>query len=1713
MIRTEIKRNNLLPDKKLKMKRILLILFVLSGFFAKAQNFNNEWIDYSKTYYKFKVGATGLYRISQATLNTLGLGAVQAEHFQLWRNGEEVPLYTSAQTGALGASDYIEFWGKKNDGKPDKVLYRNPDFQLSDAYSLNTDTAAFFLTVNTTSPNLRLVPTINDVAGNSLPVEPYFIHTAGVNFKVKENAGFAAVISEYVYSSSYDQGEGWTTGDIGKTTTTEFTLGTFPNLFVYTGIDGPQPRFRINAAGNAINPRMFQCKINGTIIDSTVMDYFDYAKADVPVDTSLLTSSSTTVTLRNNSPVSSDRMVVSMFAIDYPRKFYFDNSINFAFKLPASASGNYLEINDFNFQGVTPVLYDLTNGQRYVADMGIQPTLRFKLLPSSVERELVLVSENSSNILSITTAIQRNFTNFSNAAQQGNYLIITHPVFTNGANGTNPIEAYRAYRSSAAGGSYNAKVYMIDDLIDQFAFGIKMHPLAVRNFLRWARASFPTEPRYVFLIGKGLNYSQFRAFESNPDVGRLGFVPTFGHPASDNLLTAEPGNLIPQTPVGRLSVIIPDEVQVYLDKVIEYEQVQASSSPYIADKAWMKNVVHVVGASDGNLDALLESYMINYKAIISDTFFGANVHLFSKRSAETVTLLNSARIAKLMEEGISILTYFGHSSSSTLEFNLDDPQRYNNTGKYPVMIVMGCNAGNLFNFNSIRFLTKETLSEKFVLAQQKGAIAFIASTHFGIVHYLDIYNSRDYNAIANTYYGRTLGEQMKETITQVFNLTTQLDYYARFQCEQTSLHGDPAIKINAFAKPDYVIEEPLVAFSPTFISIAETQFNLKAKMFNIGKAVDKDIVVEVKRTYPNLVTEVVYRDTIPGIRFADSIDVNIPIIPTRDKGLNKITVTIDAGNSVDELYETNNTVTKDFFIYEDEARPIYPYNFAIINKQNIKLVASTANPLSPLKQYNMEMDTTELFNSPFKISKSVTSIGGVLEFTPGITFTDSTVYYWRIAPQPASGSPSWNTSSFTYLANHDVGYNQSHFFQHLKSTHDNILLKNDRRWVFDSVNQNIFIRNAIFPTASTQADDFTISVNDSDYIAAGCNSNTIIFSVFNPRTLKAMKNDYSNGTTGLYGSLRLVCGAKREYSFEYFYTDTSWRRKAMNFLNNIVPDGWYVVARGNVAPTDPVPAAYIDTWKNDTLLYGSGNSLYHLLYNQGFNDLDTFNRPRTFIFMYKKNEPMIFSARSRFTQGNYDKITMDVDLRTSDTAGLITSPAFGPAKQWKTLKWRGTTLPDVVVKDSVSVALIGVGYDGAETVLIPALSTDQQDYDISAIDPVTYPYLKLQMLSIDTQNLTPYQLRYWRLTYVPVPEGAIAPNILFTSKDTLDIGEPLDFKVAFKNVSEALFDSLKIKMIVTDKNNVPNIIPIPKRRPLPVNDTIQITAKVQTQTLVGNNTVFVEANPDNDQPEQYHFNNFLFKNLYVRPDSLNPLLDVTFDNIHILNRDIVASKPHIVASLKDEAKWMILDDTTLLTVNVKFPNGSIRRYYFSNDTLQFTPAGQAPNPNNTATIDFLPYFTQDGEYELIITGRDKSDNAAGNIEYRVVFKVINKPMISNMLNYPNPFTTSTAFVFTITGSEVPQNIRIQILTITGKVVREITKDELGPLHIGRNITEFKWDGTDMYGQKLANGIYLYRVITNHKGKSLEKYRSDDPDNEDNTDKYFNNGYGKMYLMR
>jgi hypothetical protein len=471
---------------------------------------------------------------------------------------------------------------------------------------------------------------------------------------------------------------------------------------------------------------------------------------------------------------------------------------------------------------------------------------------------------------------------------------------------------------------------------------------------------------------------------------------------------------------------------------------------------------------------------------------------------------------------------------------------------------------------------------------------------------------------------------------------------------------------------------------------------------------------------------------------------------------------------------------------------------------------------------------------------------------------------------------------------------------------------------------------------------------------------------------------------------------------------------------------------------------------------------------------------------------------------------MSVDGPSPNVTAVLTSPIFGPAKKWNQVHWRGNSL-ETPSTDSIGVDVYGSDTSGNQTLLY-SLNSGMQDFDISAVSPQLYPYLILKLHTTDSTKATPYQLKYWRINYEPVPEGALAPNIFLSSKDSVELGEKITFGIAFKNISLQKFDSLKISFNIIDKNNVSHNIPFPKFKPLVVGDTIKITYDIDTKNYPGLNTISLDVNPNNDQPEQYHFNNFLYKSFYVKVDQTNPLLDVTFDNVHILNEDIVSAKPHILIKLKDEAKFLLLNDTSVLKVQLRYPDGSLHPYFFNTDTLRFSPA--TSGADNTASVEFSPVFASQlnpngDEYTLIVTGSDRSGNATGTVSYQVTFKIITKAMISNMLNYPNPFTTSTAFVFTITGSEVPQNIKIQILTITGKVVREITKDELGPLHVGRNITEFKWNGTDMYNQRLANGVYLYHVVTNLNGKTLDKYTSQ----SDNTDQYFNKGYGKMYLMK
>ena len=1394
----------------------------------------------------------------------------------------------------------------------------------------------------------------------------------------------------------------------------------------------------------------------------------------------------------------------------------------------ASATGNYLEINNFNNGGAEPVLYDLNNGLRYTGNIDVAGKVRFALPPSSdTVRRFNLISTASSNVNLISQLTAKTFLNLTSTANQGDYIIISNPVLYNNGSGVNNVEEYRLYRSSADGGGYNAKIYSMNELAEQFGFGIKLHPASVRDFIRWANANFAVKPKFVFLIGRAVTYYSYKENEFNTPNGsynilldKLNLVPTFGWPASDILLASNPGTSVPLVPIGRLGAIDGNEVGNYLRKMKQYEAAQRSTLQTINEKAWMKNVIHIAGPGNDVEEITFKNHLEDYRKSIADTMYGANIETFVKSNAGAVQEIGSARVAELFKEGLSLITYFGHSSANVLGFNLSNPGEYQNQGKYPFINVSGCTAGDFFEYDPYRIAGNKALSERYIFEDQKGSIGFFADTHYGIEIFLHYYNAALYNEMGINNYGGTIGDQIKSVIQKINVDNENVNFFQRIHLEEMTLHGDPALRINAHQKPDYVIEPQLIKISPSIISVADNGFDLKVKLLNIGKAINDTIRVIVKRKLPNDSVKVLYNQRIPATRYADSVVMNVPINKVADKGLNKIMVTLDTDEKVNELSELNNGAEKEFFIYENELRPVYPNSFSIVKQQNITFSATTANPLLPQSQYLMEIDTTETFNSAFKKSYTASSTGGVIEFKPSnIVFTDSTVYYWRTSIT-VSGSTNviWNTSSFIYLPASANGWNQSHLYQHFKSAYQNIKLDSTTRsYSFSPRVSTIVSNSGNYPTSLQYSSDFSIQINGAQYIEGGCGSSAtfgtrfLVFHIFNPASLDPLKNSPA-GQPGKWGSFK-TCGTPgTEYNFELDYGDVSGpagiaaRKKVMDFMDSI-PDGYYVVVKNVTQDTSKGSVnsnfwSFPSDWKNDA---PPGQNLRDKFFNTGFAIIDSFNTSKTWTFVYKKNDPS-YTPNYSMTASVFQIHSYQFSIAGRVAEGTITSPVFGPSKKWEALHWQGKSL-ETPSQDVALVDVYGLDNNGVASLLTTV--TAAKDTTLDFVDAAQYPYIQLKMKNGDHDLATPYQLNYWRVSGQPVPEGAVAPNILYSFKDTVDQGEVIDFKLAFKNISGIPFDSsMKYKLTLTDNSNLPHDIPLARGKVLVAGDTLTVQYKIDTKDYPGNNTLFLDVNPGFHQPEQVHYNNVLFKDFYVKPDKYNPLLDVTFDGVHILNKDIVSSRPHIYIKLKDESRFMALSDTSLLKVQVLFPPDNKVHTYNFGDTMRFNPANLASG-DNAASIDLMPYFEKDGNYQLIVSGKDVVGNTTGNLEYKVMFTVYNKPMISNLLNYPNPFTTSTAFVFTLTGSEVPQNMRIQILTVTGKVVREITKDELGPIHIGRNITEYKWDGTDSYGQKLANGVYLYRVLTNLDGKSLDLYKA----KGDKTDKYFNNGYGKMVILR
>lgn len=417
--------------------------------------------------------------------------------------------------------------------------------------------------------------------------------------------------------------------------------------------------------------------------------------------------------------------------------------------------------------------------------------------------------------------------------------------------------------------------------------------------------------------------------------------------------------------------------------------------------------------------------------------------------------------------------------------------------------------------------------------------------------------------------------------------------------------------------------------------------------------------------------------------------------------------------------------------------------------------------------------------------------------------------------------------------------------------------------------------------------------------------------------------------------------------------------------------------------------------------------------------------------------------------------------------------------------------------------MIGINHNGAETTLKSNITTTT--IALSDITADNYPFLKINVNISDTQNKSVPSLKGWRVIYTPYPDLAFNPDVQNTfHSTTINQGDSLKLSIGYTNLEKQVSDSVVVRYKLTkaDRSIVNGFIKTNK--PLAYNETEKINFSLSTKDIPGANTLQLSVN-SKDNKDKNELNNYAVYNFNVNKDDKEPAIDVFFDNKRIINGEVVSPNPKISISIADENKFLLLNDTTNIELYLKKEDEQIyKRIAFSDSKIVVQNIGTT----NNNKIDFLysPNTLTDGKYNLKLRGKDASGNYNTTSDYAVDFEVINEQTITNFLPYPNPFTTSMKFVFQVTG-KVPDKIKVQIMTVTGKIVREVFKNELGQINIGNNISDFTWDGTDQFGDRLANGVYFYNVILENNDKSDVKHRAN------GTDIFFKKNFGKIYLMR
>jgi len=212
-------------------------------------------------------------------------------------------------------------------------------------------------------------------------------------------------------------------------------------------------------------------------------------------------------------------------------------------------------------------------------------------------------------------------------------------------------------------------------------------------------------------------------------------------------------------------------------------------------------------------------------------------------------------------------------------------------------------------------------------------------------------------------------------------------------------------------------------------------------------------------------------------------------------------------------------------------------------------------------------------------------------------------------------------------------------------------------------------------------------------------------------------------------------------------------------------------------------------------------------------------------------------------------------------------------------------------------------------------------------------------------------------------------------------------------------------------------------------------------------------------------------------DEEGPQMELFLNDENFVYGGVTDENPRLLLNLKDDQGINTVGSGIGHDI-VATLDGNSENSFILNDYYE-----AAIDDHTKGVVSFPFAELTPGKHSLRVKAWDVANNSSEkSIEFTVVKD--QEVRIENLVNYPNPFTTNTEFIFQHNQSGVVMDVKLEVYTISGRLVKSIDQMIVNDGFISKDI---RWDGRDDFGDRIGKGVYMYKLqVRSANGSTSEK---------------------------